>query len=326
MWWAARTDSKTLSETLAPYLRNNAELDARTRALWQANGLRLISVPIDQVDTIRQLLRQSGGVQRQWLGQVPVWTDVIHGVAWPSLQAVEMDNGHLHLGAGRIRILLRCWTMPVPGSSVSSSASGGIQTAMRAEMLLQHQEPPRVDPASIYERPANVSDALSEGLVFSRLAASILLPPDRALLILPEAPEVDWRSLAQMPPDQLAAEEAALAETRSRFIDPNNPPQEDPAGTPRVGQIVRDRTDARDRSDRPLEPEIPGPVDPSAAFSRTLGELLLTPSGARLSGDIANRTSVRSILVLIPRVPEQFRIDPARSAESPNKNPGSTPG
>lgn len=304
MWWGVSTTSRTLAELLAPSLDDSLGIDPRTRALWQSNGLRLVAVPIERLDTLRQLLRQSGGVERQWLGQVPVWTNIIHGSPWPDIQAVDMDNGRLSLGPGRLRVLLRCWTMPVPPAPGFEGADAGIRTAMRAEMLLQHQEPPRIDPASIYSRPTDVTNPIEEGLVFKRLAASITLSPDRALLVIPESPEVDWRSIAQIPEDQLA-DDTLLAETRDPFAPPTPPVADEPVG---VGQVLRERAGLR-RVEPIPEPERPGPIDPSADTARTLGELLLSPSRARIGTNLAAPPAIRSILVLVPRIPDQFRLD-----------------
>jgi hypothetical protein len=302
MWWGANAGSRGLAELLSPYLDDSVGLDPRTRSLWQSNGLRLVCVPVDKLDTIRQLLPQVGGVQRQWLGQVALWTDVIHGTSWPDLQLVDMDNGRLTLGPGEVRILLRCWTMPVPGSE----AGGATRSAMRAELLIQHKEPPRIDASTLYTRPSTVSDPLDEGLVFKRLAASITLPPDRALLIIPESPQLDWRSLAQVPADQLDQDQAALAETRARS-DAAGADQPDGPGS--VGQVFRDRAAQRERDERTPKPEVAGPADPATDLSRTLGELLLTPNRSRLEGNVADQASVRSILVLVPRIPERFSIE-----------------
>lgn len=300
MCWGVSTRSRSLADLLGPYLDDTQGIDARTRALWQSNGLRLVFVPLDRLDSIRQFLPQSGGVQRQWLGQVGLWTDVLQGTPWHDLQSVAMDNGRLSLGPGKVRVLLRCWTMPVPGRESGDPT----QNAMRAELLLQHQEPTRVDPATLYTRPTTVTDPLDEGLVFRRLAASITLPPDRALLIIPEAPSLDWRALAQLPADELS--QLALVETR---VPRNAPPQDD--GIAGVGQILRDRA-ARRELDKPVaEPELPGPPDPALDFSRTLGELLLTPNRVRLDANISDRSTIRSILVLVPRIPDQFAIEPA---------------
>ncbi len=307
MCWGVSTRSRALAELLAPYIEDTFGLDSRTRALWQSNGLRLVLVPLDRLDSIRQLLPQSGGVQRQWLGQVGLWTDIIHGTPWHDLQPVAMDNGRLSLGPGKVRILMRCWTMPVPGNDAADAP----HAAMRAELLLQHQEPPRVDAAALYTRPTSVTDPLDEGLVFRRLAASITLPPDRALLIIPESPQLDWRAMAQIPEDQ---EQLALAETRAPR---NAPPQDDGVG---VGQVLRERAARRDQTEPSPESILPGPPDPGLDFSRSLGELLLTPSRVRLD-NVSDRSTLRSIVVLVPRIPERFSIDPQVTQASPSQAP-----
>lgn len=305
MWWGVTTGSRNLAELLAPYLEDTAGIDPRTRALWQTNGLRLVAVPTAQLDTLRQLLRQTGGVERQWLGQVGAWTDVIHGSTWHDLQAVEMDNGRLYLGPGRMRILMRCWTIPVPAPA-GQEGDAPIVSAMRAELLLQHQEPSRVDASTLYQRPTDVTDPVQEGLVFSRLAAGATLPSDRALLVIPESPEIDWRAIAQIPPDQAGEDPALLAVARDRSpIDPPEDKKEDVG----VGQILQGRAAMRSREQKPAAPETPGPADPGTDLARTLGELLLSPNAQRLGADIADRPSVRSVLVLVPRIPREFRLD-----------------
>lgn len=299
MCWGTPADSRAIAELLGRHLDDEVAIDPRTRALWQSNGLRIVAVPVEALDALRQLLPQSGGVQRQWLGQVSEWTDVVQGTPWHDLQPVDMDNGRLTLGPGRIRMLIRCWTMPVP----APEASGEIRSAMRAELLLQHQEPPRPDTSALYSRPTDVTNPLEQGLAFQRLAATLTLPPDVAVLIIPEAPQVDWRAMAKVPADQMAPEPAALAETRS-------PPEDDVVG---VGQVLRGRALEREREQPAEPPEIDpaGPVDPNVDFARTLGELLLTPGRARLQSGVGSKPPIRSILVLAPRIPERYSITPA---------------
>ena len=81
----------------------------------------------------------------------------------------------------------------------------------------------------------------------------------------------------------------------------------------RAGDALGDGAEvalAEQRAD-PVEPELPGPLDPTVDFSRTLGELLLTPNRSRLSSNVADRSAIRSILVLVPRIPERFTLTPA---------------
>lgn len=296
MWWGVLAGPRELAELFSPFLVDGPKLDARTSTLWRANGLRLVCVPIDRIDSLRQALPQSGGSQRQWLGQVAEWTDLIHGTGWADVQPVEMDNGRLDLGPGRMRVLLRCWTIPVPGNEAGEE----VHSAMRAELLLQHQEKVRVDPAALYSRPSKVTDPVDEGLVFNRLALNVTLPADHALLVVPESPEIDWRALAQIPLEEFKREQAALAETRQ----PTDPLEgSERAG---VGQVFRERAARRDRGAASLKVDKPGPFDPAEETSRTLGELLLTPNGSRLQTGIADRAPARSILVLVPRIPGRF--------------------
>lgn len=305
MSWGVSTDTRALAEALAPYLDEPIAIDARERSLWQANGLRIVCIPLDRLDALRQLLPQTGGVQRQWLGQVTQWTDVVHGSPWPEFQAVTMDNGRLDLGPGRLRLLLRCWTMPVP-------AAGAVRTAMRTEFLIQHQEPSRpTDLGALYTKPVTIPDPLDEGLLFRRLTTSVTLPPDRALILIPESPQTDWKSLASIPADQLEPDHATLAETRPPPEDP--PPDAGPVG---VGQVLRERPDQRPQP-APQPIETPGPIDPAIQRARTLGELLLTPGRARVSTAVGDRPVIRSVLVLVPRVSETYSIE--APAPSPTK-------
>jgi hypothetical protein len=296
-WWVTPANTQTLAEAIDPYRSNPVPLDARTRALWESNGLRVVAVPLQSLSDVRSHLPVIGAIQRQWLGQVPIWTDTIRGPAWSGEQTIALDSGRLTLGAGRLRLLSRCWTIPVPLSASGSSTPTGAE--LHIEFLIQHQELAAQQPQNIGTE-LQPADPQEEGLVFRRLGAVFDAPQGFAYLLIPEAPGTDWDRKGAGPssPDGSGAESA------------------DAAKAPSLGHIARPRAgDAPE--DLPTQTSgSSGPIvsGPPPSPTLTVGQALLTsgtihPSGSAVAAGTAPRQT-RAILIIIPRVPQRFRLLP----------------
>lgn len=174
-----------LGEALGPWYEAPGAFSAADRALWAANGLRLVSVPTPRVGEIQAALGTPGAVQRQWLGEHPDWMELARGPQSPR-QVVRLDTGLMSLDPGRLRLLGRCWVAPRLGRE------GAPRAEVRVDLALQHQPPARAPSLrDLVDRPQprRVEEA---GVVFSRFVLELGLSGDEAILIVPERPEVDW--------------------------------------------------------------------------------------------------------------------------------------
>lgn len=239
------TDLKSnLEDVLAPYLDRPVPIPESERAAWHAAGLRLVTVPVGDLEEMQSRLRTVGPAQRQWLGERPEWMDAITGASLDQPRVVTAGDRPRTLPAGSLHLLLRCWIAP----DLSAGSDAG--AVMRVEIVPEHR-PPR-SPRS--RRLLTLEDAPSPpaGTLFDGLLAHLSMRDGVACLIVPEAPGVEWT--ADAPPDQ--------------------PPAAPVQG---VGPPV---------------PPIP-----------TVGEAMLSTAAFPDAG-----RRVRVVLVLVPRVPDRFRL------------------
>jgi hypothetical protein len=176
----------SIREALAVYAQRPVPLPAGERLRWQAAGLRVVAVPVTDLPSIQASLRLVGPTQRQWLGEVPAWTDLV-GTALPRARTVAIGTGDAHLEGGRLRLLARAWIAP----QYNGGPDALPRATLRLEMVPQHErqltEPQRLLAASA---PGGRLEA--QGRVFAALGLGVYLGGEEALVIVPDAPESDW--------------------------------------------------------------------------------------------------------------------------------------
>lgn len=329
-------DQATLAALLAPYLSEPLPFPASTIASWQSNGLRVVSVPIDQLSALATSLSTVGSPQRQWLGEPAAWTELAAGPERRA-QLIALDAERLELSPGRLRLLARAWLVPLDPAA-SAAPDGRPRAALHIELIPQHQESLRrsdaIDPTLRITEPTLQRE--EEGLLFTRLSANASLLPGRALVIVPERPGVDWRKLAAVAPER--GPDQPIAPTSAGQASPSD--NADTAGgeggaSPAVGKVSRTRPGVTDQPSRAREPRPAAPdgrfgagatgfeqAGPEAPVTPTLGQAMLIPTPEAEAGTPAPevktgpaarvrtpaRPVTRTILFLIPRVPERFSL------------------
>ncbi|MCC6678011.1 MAG: hypothetical protein IT436_12780 [Phycisphaerales bacterium] len=279
VWWVVDDEDGVLGRTLAGRSEDLPGLDPGAAERWRAAGLRIVAVPLSQMAGLTGDLPLIGRVQREWMGQLPRWTVAVRGSMAESM-TIAMVDGPLTLGAGRLRMLVRCWLNPAP-------ADGQVRAALRIELMPQHEE--RADETLAYQSALGINDRKgieAEGLVFTRLMAGLEAQEGYAYLIVPESPEVEWKSER---PEGGDRETLPLAPRASDLPVPfDEPPDEEPRAD-----------EGRARPELPVKPRS---IGPSAFKLRTLGEAMLTdaPSGGQARAKV--------VMALIPRVPTEFRL------------------
>jgi hypothetical protein len=200
-WWIVAGDSGPIAAALRPYLDRPIPVPDTLRDRWRASGLRLVSVPLGDLDAISRNLSLVGPVERQWLGQRPAWTDAVRGPYLPRGCLISVDSGDVMLQPGRLRLLARCWAMPMP------AGDDGVPAGLRLELAPQHAE--FVTPETRIEVDTGLRPRLrteDEGMIFTRLVLEMIAVEGEALLIVPEPPHVDWTVVlsgdAASPPPQ----------------------------------------------------------------------------------------------------------------------------
>ena len=296
-WFVTSADEHALGAVLGKYAENLVPMSSEQQALWRAHGLRMVSVPIDEADAVTGALRTSGQSQRQWLGQAYTWTEVVRGPEMALDRTVALDAERIRLGPGALRLLVRDWVEPVPGADGSAPTA-----ALRVEIVPQHEEDrlraQRADPLGL--APPRIA-AEEQGLLFSRLYARLSVTAGNAYLIIPERPGVEW----QEPTEPEPTDENIVANESEK------PTPERAA--PRVGEVVR----GEPRSTTPVlanqnasggtseRAGASGGIGPVAPYVQTVGEAMLMrpPQPGK-----ADARPARAVVVLVPRVPKEFRL------------------
>jgi hypothetical protein len=170
-------DRAELDDLLAAFADRPAPLPDEVLRLWRESGFRVFSVPRTELERIEAQLRLVAPVQRQWMGEMPAWTDIVQGPWRDDGQRVMVGEMPIRLEPGRLRLLARCWTAPV-------TVAGGPKAGLRLELVPQF-ELLQSDEHKMLIAAGMLSDADAKGVLFERLAAGTVLTSDDAVIIVP---------------------------------------------------------------------------------------------------------------------------------------------
>lgn len=287
--WTIGVDESVLAQVLGDLDESAPPLPASTIALWEASGLRIVSVPVEQVVPVVNRLEPMGTVQRQWLGQAFTWTESARGPDMPEGRTLALDAERVRFPPGALRLLVRCWIEPAPAGVPGAPPAA----VLRIEMVPQLLESRRVgrDSEDLLRAPTAIAPE-QQGQLFSRLLASMAAAPGRAYLIVPARPGMVFRAAERV--ENVPEESAAGV-----------PGQSDVKPTPRIGEVVRGERGAGGaeaaRAGSGSRATL-GTVGPPAAAVPTIGEAMLSVP-ARESAPAR-----RAVIALVPRVPKEFRL------------------
>lgn len=186
--WVTQDQDDVLAAAIERYEALPTPMLDPVRRAWRASGLRMIAIPQDELGDLRDQLRVVAPEQRDWFGQSPDWSEAIRGREVQAGTPIELADGVMKCPAGRLRVLMRCWT--APGATMTAPA-------MHLELAVQLERRDTV--ASPLDLPAMESE-LEAGVVFPRLRTTMLVPADTALVIVP-MPERIETTAADTDPD-----------------------------------------------------------------------------------------------------------------------------
>jgi hypothetical protein len=178
-----------IEDVLGPYLDRPVPLPAEILERWRTSGLRAIAVPREDLDALEQRLRLSGQVNRQWLGQVTAWADIAQGPWRPDRTTVKVEEQDVQLPPGRLRLSMRCWSIPPE----RESDSGVLRLELTPEL-----EPYRTEQDRLLVAAGLAPARESAPAPFERLRLSATISTTDAILILPERIHADWTAPPQL--------------------------------------------------------------------------------------------------------------------------------
>ncbi len=188
-----------LEQVLGKYLRRPTPFPDELKARWKAHGLRIVCVPLKDLESVQASLRLTGPVHRQWFGEISDWTDIVRGPEFDSPKLVMIGERAEELRPGRIRLLARCWMYP------AASAAGAPVAGLRIELVPQF-EPSLTERSRLQVAVTRAQDPtdgmytdLRAGLSIDRLQDETVKALDApsaggldAVLIVPDRPSEDW--------------------------------------------------------------------------------------------------------------------------------------
>ncbi len=231
LWLVAHDDGEAVARALAPYIDQPVPLDAAALARWEASGLRIVRLPMDDLATLERTLSLVGIVNRQWMGWALDWREAFRGRSIDEGAPIVVDGLRRALPAGALRFLVRCWTAPAATGSVVRielvpQLFEGVATLSRAEEIA----------AQAAGLPMPGFDARSEGRLFESLAIEASFEPGYAYVITSEAPGVSWRETETPRSDAHLNETGFVVEpTRTSSMIIAGPPAESP---PTLGEAM----------------------------------------------------------------------------------------
>jgi hypothetical protein len=89
-------------------------VDDATLALWRANGVEILGIPVERLAVLEDILAEVGVRREQALGEAVRWIEVSRGPSWRGMRTLALDNGPVRLGPGAMRLVARTWLVPAP--------------------------------------------------------------------------------------------------------------------------------------------------------------------------------------------------------------------
>ena len=172
--WVIATDSDRLAAVMMSH-QDGAAAGAEVLASLQRNGLRLVRVPVDDVDAV---LSELGGASMNidsWFGQAVTWSEAHGRAVQEPGRAIAVDGRVQWFETGEVRLMIRSWTLFMEDGP-----------RMQLELLPQYHKPRAQDFSRILGRQTP-PDAM-----FSSIALDVRMEVGHAYLLLWEQPQVQW--------------------------------------------------------------------------------------------------------------------------------------
>jgi hypothetical protein len=313
-WWVTRDTEGDIARALAPYDQPPEFLGEFTRERLRLSGLRVVAVPLSEVFVVHQIAGPSSPWSRRWLGQSPDWLQLVRSRRVSAGTRAEVYASEQRLPEGVLRLLGRGWIVP---QRVEREAGAAIEAAMRLEVVGQvQQRDPATEDRNAFAVPSIDSvtpDLAAQGQLIEELLLEITVPAGYAIVLTAAPPEADWSSVDGITRDNLIEElqrrEAGAADAPTEGADGSGDGQQRfgpsaPSAPP--SDVPADATDEATQVFETLDAPMPSLADafgPRATPIPTVGQLLLE-SRDRLS------RPMRAVVILIPRLPEEFRLLP----------------
>jgi hypothetical protein len=277
-WWIADDTDGAVGAALAEFTEPPLPQGEALRERWNANGLRMVQAPGEQIGELEARLPPLRARRRLWVGWATAWTEIVRGRRAGGASALIIDGQRTSMPTGALRLIARSWPVPI---EPTGERQWGNEPRVRLELACQLAVEHSVGAEDVFSQP-RVVPVPDEGPILRQLTLETVLDPRFVYVLTSEAPGVVW------------------APSAARQASPE-PPEAAP-GSP--------AEPAAEGSERLMEPEgrldLPSePLGPPVSSPLTVGQAMLSASQAETGW-----RDLRIIVVLIPRAPERYQLLP----------------
>jgi len=172
-----------VARMLARYQQDLGPLNAEDRKRWNSWGLRLIAVPVVELDALLGSQDLTQAIQVRWMGEFPQWRPVIRTgkIRNDSVRVEDSGSTSYRSLAGRPRLLARVWTSP-------KVSQAGVEARLNLDLAVQMTQEQKSNQWGEVKLPT----AIDEGELINDLKISPILDSSTALVLVGEDPLITW--------------------------------------------------------------------------------------------------------------------------------------
>lgn len=308
-WWLARDQDGDIARALAPHDRATDFLPESTRERLRLSGIRAVAVPLSEVFILHQIAPPRAGWSRRWLGQESEWVQLVRSRSVTAGTRASVYGSEQRLSAGVLRLLGRGWMQP---QAVLTADGRRIEPVMNLQLVAQvQQRDPQTQRQNRFEIPDPTARPRlqDQGPFIDDIELSLSVPRGYAIVLTTDWPENDWANIDGVTRENLIAELERREAEGEAEDDEDRPAADAPRFGPSPAAPIEADPDLADESaqvfdtlDAPM-PSLSESFGPRAAPIPTVGQLLLE------TRDSLSRP-MRGVIILIPRLPEEFQLLP----------------
>jgi len=199
--WVLRASMEDVAAALMRY-RDGQPLETRDREALERNGLRIVRVPIDELEPMLAGLGIASRSVTTWFGQVTQWRDVLTSPVDETSRALVVSGRVRRFSEGDYSMMLRCWTLMMED-----------MPKMQLELLGRHDRPTVSDTVPL------LGDKRVAETWLHAIRAELLLENGYAYVMVYESPSITWQEPGEGEVVRVAAGEALPAGGRGPGVD-----------------------------------------------------------------------------------------------------------
>ena len=173
--WVLSTSLEAVAAALMRY-RDGEALDPAMRETFERNGLRLVRVPIEELEPMLAELGIASRSVVTWFGQVSAWRDVLTSPVDETSRALVVSGRVRRFADGNYALMLRSWTLMMEDAP-----------KLQLELIGRHDRPEVGDTVPLLG-PRRVAETWLHAV-----RAELLLDAGYAYVMVFESPSVTWR-------------------------------------------------------------------------------------------------------------------------------------